>query len=61
MWSRRVQIWDDVAIVINLLKPRINLRIAYSGIDIDVRDVEDDEVETNSSGSKRHFSKFGKG
>lgn len=36
---------DDVAIVINLLKPRINLRVAYSGIDIDVRDVEDDEVE----------------
>ena len=36
---------DDVAITINLLKPRINLRIAYSGIDIDVRDVEDDEVE----------------
>ncbi len=36
---------DDVAITINLLKPRVNLRIAYSGIDIDVRDVEDDEVE----------------
>lgn len=36
---------DDVAITINLLKPRINLRIAYSGIDIDARDVEDDEVE----------------
>ena len=36
---------DDVAITINLLKPRIILRIAYSGIDIDVRDVEDEEVE----------------
>jgi hypothetical protein len=36
---------DDVAITINLLKPRITLRIAYSGIDIDVRDVEDEEVE----------------
>ncbi len=36
---------DDVAITINLLRPRINLRIAYSGIEIDARDVEDDEVE----------------
>ncbi len=36
---------DDVAISINLLKPRINLRIAYSGIDIEARDVEDEEVE----------------
>lgn len=36
---------DDVAITINLLKPRITLRIGYSGIDIDVRDVEDEEVE----------------
>lgn len=36
---------DDVAITVNLLKPRINLRISYSGIDIDARDVEDDEVE----------------
>ncbi len=36
---------DDVAITINILKPRTNLRIAYSGIDIDVRDVEDDEIE----------------
>ncbi len=36
---------DDVAITINLLKPRLTLRIAYSGIDIDVRDVEDEEVE----------------
>lgn len=36
---------DDVAITINLLKPRLILRIAYSGIDIDVRDVEDEEVE----------------
>ena len=36
---------DDVAITVNLLKPRINLRIAYSGIDIDARDVEDEEVE----------------
>ncbi len=36
---------DDVAITINLLKPRINLRVAYSGIDIEARDVEDEEVE----------------
>ncbi len=36
---------DDVAIIINLLKPRVNLRIAYSGIDIEARDVEDEEVE----------------
>ena len=36
---------DDVAITITLLKPRINLRIAYSGIDIEARDVEDEEVE----------------
>lgn len=36
---------DDVAITINLLKPRINLRIAYSGIEIEARDVEDEEVE----------------
>lgn len=36
---------DDVAITINLLKPRINLRIAYSGIEIDARDVEEEEVE----------------
>jgi hypothetical protein len=36
---------DDVAITINLLKPRVNLRIAYSGIDIEARDVEDEEVE----------------
>ena len=26
---------DDVAITITLLKPRINLRIAYSGFDIE--------------------------
>lgn len=36
---------DDVAITITLLKPRINLRIAYSGIEIEARDVEDEEVE----------------
>lgn len=36
---------DDFAITINLLKPRINLRIAYSGIDIEVKDVEDEEAE----------------
>ncbi len=36
---------DDVAITINLLNPRVTLRIAYSGIDIDVRDVEDEEVD----------------
>jgi len=36
---------DDVAITINLLKPKINLRIAYSGIEIDARDVEEEEVE----------------
>ncbi len=36
---------DDVAIIINLLNPRVTLRIAYSGIEIDVRDVEDDEIE----------------
>jgi hypothetical protein len=36
---------DEVAITINLLKPRINLRIAYSGIDIEARDVEDEEIE----------------
>lgn len=36
---------DDVAITINLLNPRVTLRIGYSGIDIDVRDVEDEEVE----------------
>ncbi|CAN5703489.1 hypothetical protein BH24ACI1_BH24ACI1_10010 [soil metagenome] len=36
---------DDVAITINLLKPQINLRIAYSGIEIEARDVEEEEVE----------------
>lgn len=36
---------DDVAVTVTLLKPRINLRIAYSGIDIEARDVEDEEVE----------------
>ena len=36
---------DDVAITISLLKPRINLRIAYSGVDIEAINVEDEEVE----------------
>lgn len=36
---------DDVAIAINLLKPRVTMRIGYSGFDIDVSDVDDDEVD----------------